>query len=185
MEEDAGFEENILLNVRKIMRAIDMHSSHLARQYGLTSPQLICLKKLTEGGETTPGVLARSVHLSHATVTGIINRLEKKGLVERTRSIEDGRSFLISITDSGRSMVESSPSMIQEHFMKELSKVTEWEKSMILSSLQRVTALLSVESLEVALVLMTGPIEAPAEKITELLTPDTENKEENQIRKQA
>lgn len=175
MDKKENYEEKILLNVRRIMRAIDMYSSHLARQFGLTSPQLICLKKLAEEVEINPGALAKSVHLSHATVTGIINRLEKKGLVERTRSIEDGRSFLISITDSGRSMVESSPSMIHEQFTHELSKLADWEKTTILSSLQRITSMLSVESLEVLPVLTTGPVEAPAEKITELFTSDIEN----------
>lgn len=169
MEENISYEENILLSVRKIMRAIDMHSSSLAREFGLTSPQLICLKKLTEAGEMTPGSLAKAVHLSHATVTGIINRLEKKGLVERNRSMEDGRSFLIKITSSGLSMLESSPSVLQDQFMVKLSELANWEKTMILSSLQRITAMLSVESLEVAPVLTTGPVEAPVEKITQLL----------------
>ena len=173
MNNDTSYEEKILLSVRKIMRAIDMHSSYLARQYGLTSPQLICLKKLSEAGPTTPGALAKAVHLSHATVTGILNRLEKKGLVERTRSLKDARSFKINITDAGQSMIESSPSMIQEQFMHELSKLADWEKTMILSSLQRITSILAVDSLEVAPVLTTGPVEAAAEKITELLISDS------------
>jgi len=172
MEKHVSYEERILLSVRKIMRAIDMHSSYLARQYGLTSPQLICLKKLSEVEEMTPGGLAKEVHLSHATVTGIINRLEKKELVQRTRSTEDGRSYLISLTDSGSSMIQSAPSMLQDQFMYELSKLADWEKTMILSSLQRITAILDVEAVEAAPVLTTGPVEAPVEKITELLSPD-------------
>lgn len=175
MEERVSYEENILLSVRKIMRAIDMHSSYLARQYGLTSPQLICLKKLSEVKEMTPGGLAKEIHLSHATVTGIISRIEKKGLVQRTRSTEDGRSYLIHLTESGLSMVESSPSMLQDHFMHELSKLAEWEKTMILSSLQRITSILDVESIEAAPVLTTGPLEAAAEKITELLAADNQD----------
>jgi DNA-binding MarR family transcriptional regulator len=172
MRENISYEESILLSVRKIMRAIDMHSSFLARQYGLTSPQLICLKRLSEEREMTPGGLAKEVHLSHATVTGIIGRLERKGLVQRTRSSEDGRSYLIRLTDSGVSMIQSSPSMLQEQFLHELSKLADWEKTMILSSLQRITSILDVESIEAAPVLTTGPVEAPVETITELLAPD-------------
>jgi DNA-binding MarR family transcriptional regulator len=172
MRENISYEESILLSVRKIMRAIDMHSSFLARQYGLTSPQLICLKRLSEEREMTPGGLAKEVHLSHATVTGIIGRLERKGLVQRTRSSEDGRSYLIRLTDSGVSMIRSSPSMLQEQFLHELSKLADWEKTMILSSLQRITSILDVESIEAAPVLTTGPVEAPVETITELLAPD-------------
>jgi DNA-binding MarR family transcriptional regulator len=183
MRENINYEESILLSVRKIMRAIDMHSSFLARQYGLTSPQLICMKRLSEEGEMTPGGLAKEVHLSHATVTGIVGRLERKGLVQRTRSTEDGRSYLIRLTDSGVSMIQSSPSMLQEQFLHELSKLADWEKTMILSSLQRITSILDVESIEAAPVLTTGPLEAPAEIITELLAPDingTEDKEKKQ-----
>lgn len=170
MQEKISYEENILLNVRKIMRAIDMYSSQLARQYGLTSPQLICLKKLDKKGGLTPGGLAKEVHLSHATVTGIINRLEKKGLVRRVRSEKDGRSFQINITGEGLSMIKSSPSMLQEQFMSKLSKLESWEKTMILSSLQRITSILDVESIDAAPVLTTGPVEAPVEMITELLS---------------
>ncbi len=172
LEEHVGYEENILLSVRRIMRAIDMHSSYLARQYGLTSPQLICLKKLSEVKGITPGGLAKEVHLSHATVTGIINRLEKKGLVQRIRSTKDARSFLISLTDQGISMVKASPAMLQEQFMHKLSKLANWEKTMILSSLQRITSILDVEAIDAAPVLTTGPVEAPVESIADLLTSD-------------
>ncbi len=175
MDEHINYEESILLSVRRIMRAIDMHSSYLARQYGLTSPQLICLKKLSGEKELTPGGLAKEVHLSHATVTGIINRLEKKRLVQRIRSTADGRSYLIRLTDSGFSMVKSSPSMLQDRFMHELSKLADWEKTMILSSLQRITSILHVESIDAAPVLTTGPVEAPAEMITELLSTYSED----------
>ena len=178
MEENTNYEEGILLSVRRIMRAIDMHSSYLARQYGLTSPQLICLKKLSVEKGITPGGLAKEVHLSHATVTGIINRLEKKGWVQRTRSIADGRSNLIQLTDSGLAMMQSAPSMIQDQFMHELSKLAEWEKTMILSSLQRITAILNVESIDAAPVMTTGPVEAPVETISELLSLDTKDVED-------
>jgi len=175
MDNNIHYEESILLSVRRIMRAIDMQSSYLARQYGLTSPQLICLKMLFEKNEMTPGGLAKEVHLSHATVTGIINRLEKKGLVLRTRSSNDGRSCLIRLTDSGLSMTKSSPSMLQDQFMHKLSKLATWEKTMILSALQRITSILDVESIDAAPVMTTGPVEAPVEKITELFSAADKN----------
>jgi len=183
LEEHVNYEEKILLNVRKIMRAIDMHSSYLARQYGLTSPQLICLKKLAGKNEMTPGGLAKEVHLSHATVTGIINRLEKKELVLRTRSTQDGRSSLIRLTEAGFSMIQSAPSMLQDQFMYELSKLAEWEKTLILSSLQRITSILNVESIDAAPVMTTGPVEAPVETITELLSVDSQDAD-NQVRRE-
>ncbi len=183
MDDNINYEEDILLSVRIIMRAIDMHSSYLARQHGLTSPQLICLKKLSVEKGITPGGLAKEVHLSHATVTGIINRLEKKGWLQRTRSSADGRSYLIHLTDSGQSTIRSAPSMLQDKFMHELSKLAEWEKTMILSSLQRITSILNVESIDAAPVMTTGPVEAPVETITELLSLDIEDAEDQVVEK--
>jgi DNA-binding MarR family transcriptional regulator len=170
MNEKISYEEEIVLNVRKIMRAIDMYSSEIAQQYGLTTPQLICLKILDKSKSAiTPGAIAKAAHLSDATVTGIINRLEKKGLIIRKRNVNDGRSFLIDITKTGATMIKSVPYMLQEYFIEELSKLANWEKTQILSSLQRITSILSVESIKVAPVLTTGSVEAPAEKISEFL----------------
>jgi DNA-binding MarR family transcriptional regulator len=175
MKDTMRYEEDILLNIRKIMRAVDTYSSQLARNFGLTTPQLICLKKLDDEGEMTPSALAKSINLSHATITGIISRLEKKHLITKTRSIKDGRSFMISINDKGLSMVRSAPSMLQERFLTELSRLAEWEKTQILSSLQRVSSILMAESIEAAPVLMTGPVEAPAEMVTNLLDSSSNN----------
>jgi hypothetical protein len=62
--------------------------------------------------------------------------------------------------------------------MHKLSKLADWEKTMILSSLHRITSILDVESIEAAPVLTTGPIEAPAEKISGLLTSDLKDAKE-------
>lgn len=169
MTENPRYEEEILLNVRRIMRSIDMYSSKLARLYGLTSPQFICLNKLCTEGAMTPGMLARLMNLSHATVTGIIFRLEKKGLIEKRRSSRDGRSFQISITEKGDSVLRAAPPLLQEHFLMELSRLAEWEKTFILTALQRVAHILGADSIKAAPVLTTGPIEASAENITEFL----------------
>jgi hypothetical protein len=74
--------------------------------------------------------------------------------------------------------------MLQDKFMYELSKLADWEMTMILSSLQRITSILDVESIEAAPVLTTGPVEAPVEKITELLSAEDKNTE-NQVNGEA
>lgn len=162
-----NYEDEIVVYVRKIMRAIDIHSSKIARLHGLTTPQIICLKKLIEqNGTMTPGFLAKAVNLSHATVTGIINRLEKKGLVKRSRSPLDGRSFVLHVTESGLSISKSVPYLLQEHFLLELSKLANWEKTQILSSLQRIASILSVGSIAATPVLLEARGDATAENTT-------------------
>ncbi len=57
--------------------------------------------------------------------------------------------------------------MLQDHLLRALTEIAEWEKTLILSSLQRITAVLSADSREVSPVLTTGPVDAAAESIGE------------------
>lgn len=113
-----SYEEEILVNVRKIMRAIDRHSSFLMKIFGLTTPQLLCLKTIAESGPIAPGSLSKTVNLSHATVTGIVNRLEKGELVKKIPNKYDRRSVLIKVTRKGSSLLKKAPPMLHEFFLK-------------------------------------------------------------------
>jgi DNA-binding MarR family transcriptional regulator len=164
MSENINYEEEILMQVRKIMRAIEIHSSKLAILYGLTTPQLILMKKLSKKGSMKPGIVAREISLSHATVTGIVKRLEAKGLIVRQKDLVDGRSFQVSLTDKGNELLKSMPPMLQDDFVKKLGSLEDWEKTLILSSLQRVTTMMHAEEIEAAPVLLTGSVGASVEE---------------------
>ena len=166
MKDELLFEEEILMQIRKIMRAVELHSSSLASRFKLTTPQLIILKTLSKKGSLPPGILAKEVNLSHATVTGIIKRLESKEFVSKEPDATDRRSRNISITQKGMEMLASMPPLLQENFINKLSSLQEWEKTMLLSTLQRITSLMSAEDIEAAPVLVAGPVEASVEAIS-------------------
>lgn len=70
--------------------------------HGLTPQQFYVLKTLTEHGGTCPiGEIARAHHLTNATMTGLVNRLEAVGLVSRERSEVDRRSVMVALTEAG------------------------------------------------------------------------------------
>ncbi|MFZ5587572.1 MAG: MarR family winged helix-turn-helix transcriptional regulator [Thermodesulfobacteriota bacterium] len=81
----ASHDADILDSLRHISRALDILSRSLAARCRLTAPQLICLRALIDEPALTPGQLARRMALSQATVAGILDRLEDRGLVERRR----------------------------------------------------------------------------------------------------
>jgi DNA-binding MarR family transcriptional regulator len=83
--------DEILIALRRITRAIDIHSKRLVKSSGLTAPQLVVLQSLRQRGELAPSAIARAVSLSQATVTSILDRLEAQKLVERRRSESDRR----------------------------------------------------------------------------------------------
>lgn len=139
-------ENEVVGALRRITRSIDLHSRNLMIEFGLTSPQLAALQAVGRAGPITVGMLARSIHLSQATLTGIVARLEKAALISRTRSGDDRRTVVLQLTESGRHLLQSAPSLLQGRFRLELRKLQDWEQTQLLSALQRVAAMMDSSS---------------------------------------
>jgi DNA-binding MarR family transcriptional regulator len=155
--------EEIVRALRRVMRAVDLHSRDLVRTHGLTSTQALILKELLRSEETPVGNLAQRIALSPATVTDVLNRLEKRGLVVRTRSDVDRRQVLARTTETTARLFGRSPPLLQERFVAKLMELREWERSQLLSSLQRLAAMMDAEGLEAAPVLSSDALSVPAE----------------------
>jgi len=148
--------DSVLVSLRRIIQAIDIHSRQLVRKHGITTPQLIILKQI-EGKETiTVTQLAKQVSLKQATVTDILNRLERKGLVLRVKDTGDRRRVLVKETDAGKKLLEAAPSPLQDTFIEKFENLEDWKQSMILTSLQLLGTLMTEEEISAAPILSTG-----------------------------
>jgi DNA-binding MarR family transcriptional regulator len=154
---DTSIDHRVLAALRRIVRAIDLHSRHLMDQFGVTGPQLVALQELARLGEVPVGLLARQVHVSHPTMTGILDRLERRGLITRVRDERDRRRMNVTATDRGRQILEQAPSPLQDRFRNQFSRLEEWEQTQMLATLQRIAALMAAEELDAAPVLTTEP----------------------------
>ena len=94
----------ILRSIRKIMRAVDLHSRKIHSDLAVTLPQLLCLHALAEQEDMTLMALSRTVNLSNSTVNGIVDRLEAKGLLTRKRDEEDRRRVALAAAGAGRAL---------------------------------------------------------------------------------
>ncbi|MEJ6595725.1 MarR family transcriptional regulator [Parasphingorhabdus sp.] len=148
----------LLVALRQINRAIDLQSKKLEKDTGQTTPQLMLLKALEKDGRAKPSVLAKSVHLSHATVTSIVDRLEKSAMVTREKNVDDRRSVEIVLTEKGRECIQNAPEMLQEDFLLSLSKLEPWEQNLLISSVQRIAVMMDASQLESAPLLEVGEI---------------------------
>lgn len=157
---DTGITEMVLVALRRIIRAIDLRSRSLVTRYGLTGPQLTVLKQLASGGGVSVGELARAIHLSQATVTGILDRLAKRELVWRERSTKDRRRVQVSLTEAGREFLADAPSLLQEEFTEQFESLEDWEQTQILSAIQRIVAMMEARHIEAAPILTTGSVDA-------------------------
>ena len=155
--------EMVVVALRRIIRAIDLRSRFLVTRYGLTGPQLTVLRELSGHSGVFVGELSRAIHLSQATVTGILDRLAKRELIRRQRSDQDKRRVQVWLTDTGKQMLIDAPPLLQEEFTDEFSKLEDWEQSQILSTLQRVVSMMEAKHIDATPILTTGPVGATTE----------------------
>ncbi|MEE2922156.1 MAG: MarR family transcriptional regulator [Pseudomonadota bacterium] len=151
--------KDLLTAIRQITRAIDLNSKRLAKMTGLTAPQLLVLQTLAGEGPSKPSEIARQVHLSQATITSIVDRLEAAGLVERQKNETDRRAIDIVITQTGLTRLAEAPEALQEGFLKRFDSLELWEQSLLISSVQRLAAMMNAGSLDAAPILEVGDLQ--------------------------
>ena len=156
--------DNILRAVRGIVRSITIHSKRLLRETGMTLPQILCLRAIGAASQAATDVtaaqVARSVQLSPATVTGIIDRLERGELIERERDTADRRKVYLRLTPRGQEWLVSLPSSLQDRAVERLNSLSSERRKRILDTLNEVLQIMEAEDIE------TSPILVPGEQPT-------------------
>jgi len=147
MDKKHTTSEKVLITLRQIIRAIDIHSKYLYKCYGLSGPQLIILRELSSIPEISIGHLAQEISLSQATVTDILDRLEAKEFISRKKSSYDRRNVFVRITEKGKITIGKKPSLLNDNFTQKFNKLEDWEQSLILSSIQRIASMMEAEKL--------------------------------------
>lgn len=107
----AAAREPFMPTVRELVRAYQAFRSYSdahIRQIGLTSSQFDVISTLGNTPGMTFNKLAEKTLTTKGELTGIIDRLEKKGLVRREVPPEDRRSFLAVLTPEGERMFEQT-----------------------------------------------------------------------------
>ena len=120
MSNKAKLVADMIDNIRRVFQAVNEYSKKAERETGLTSPQLWAIKVIAEGAPIKVSELARRMYLHPATVVGILDRLETRELVFRTRSKEDRRVVEIELTEQGRELLTQSPEVAQGLLVKGL-----------------------------------------------------------------
>lgn len=148
--------EMTLRSLRRIARALALSSRDLARQHDLTAPQLMCLRLLREAGPMPAGALANALSLSPQTVTGLMNRLELRGLVTRTHSRTDRRQVLVGLSERGRETVLATAPTLQDRFVARLNALAAAKRRALRQALENVVTLLEADALDAAPLLAPG-----------------------------
>lgn len=140
----------ILVKLRKIIRSINLESKRIEKQYGISIPQLLCLKYLSEqpGYRATASQLKDFIKLNASTISGILARLEAKGLTARLANPEDRRVSDIILTAQGADILKHSPVTLQEKLSKHLASLTDAQIQELNKNIDLLVQILEAQELE-------------------------------------
>ena len=170
MKTPNNMSDQVIVALRRVIRAVDLHSRALVETHGLTGPQALLLNAL-QNGSLSAGELAARVSLSQGTVTDILNRLEQRR-ISRVRDTQDRRRVLVKATEAGLAVLDKSPPLLQERFAQSFNSLQDWEQTQLLSSLQRIAWMMDAEDIDAAPVLSSGSVRATPQAVEEVLAPE-------------
>ena len=109
----------------------------------------------------SPSNIAKEVQLSQATVTNLVDRMERNGLILRKKSNEDKRVVEVHLTETGKKMIDLAPEPLQAGFLREYRKLERWEQHQLIGSMQRIAVLMDAEDIDASPILTTGEVLTP------------------------
>ena len=115
---------------------LELLSKRMLRSLGLTGPQRLVLKLVAGHAGICAGDVAAGVHLDPSTMTGILGRLSRRGLLARTRDKEDARRVLLDLTPAGLALAETQRGTVEAAIIASLARVEPGERDVVLRGLR-------------------------------------------------
>jgi DNA-binding MarR family transcriptional regulator len=150
--------EGSLRALRRILQAADASARALARDTGMTGPQLMIMRLLAEAGEATPKTIAMDIRVAQGTATALIDKLEARGFVLRRRGEIDRRQIWVRPTGDGLAALAAAPDPLDTRFAERFARLAPWEQAMLLASLERVALMMGASGGAAAPFLHAGDI---------------------------
>ncbi len=142
----------ILVKLRKIIRSINLESKKIQKEFGISIPQLLVLQYLSDQPDykASGKDIKNYINLNASTVSGIVHRLEEKGLVARLPNSRDKRGVFITLTAKGAELLKTSPTTLQEKMSKRLKSLSQQQIEELDSSIEVLTKLMDAEDVDAA-----------------------------------
>jgi DNA-binding MarR family transcriptional regulator len=139
----------IMQSLRRIFKAIQDYSQKVFHEYGITGPQLWALKTISATGGLSLGELSKKMYLHPSTVTGVVDRLEKKGYVSRDRAQKDRRVVKVQLTPLGKRLVKKAPNPVQGEIIYGLREMKQGELRKIHEAVDKLVEIAEAKNVKV------------------------------------
>lgn len=141
-------EEALTSSVRalhRVFQEVDTASRRLLKDFGVSGPQLWALRTIQAARGLAIGELAARMYLHISTVSGILDRLEKNGWVERRRAEHDRRVTRLVLTRKGRAIIARAPEPPRSRVLRGLQELDDKALAEMARSMERLMRLLARE----------------------------------------
>jgi len=136
----------IMDSLRRIVQTLRVSSRHAEAKVGLSGAQLFVLSKLRGVDPISVNDLAERTATHQSSVSVVVGRLVKRGLVRRTLSKKDARCKMLELTTEGRSVLRSAPDAAQEKLIAGLQRMKSTHRTTLANSLALWAKQISEES---------------------------------------
>lgn len=148
MKETLFAVECILDNLRRVFQVINEQSKKIERDTGITGPQLWALKIICQNEPISVKGIAAKMYLNPATVVGILDRIELKGLVSRKREKSDKRFVKVELTVAGKELIRNAPEIAQNRIVEGLGELSPTKLRYISEGLEQLVRLLDAQEIK-------------------------------------
>jgi DNA-binding MarR family transcriptional regulator len=138
----------IMQSLRRIFKAIQDYSQEVSHKFGITGPQLWALKTLSTNGSLPLGQLSKMMYLHPSTITGVVDRLEKKGYVVRDRVHKDRRVVMVQLTSKGKKIVSKAPNPIQGKMVYGLNRLQQKNLNSIYDAVEELMGIAEAQNIK-------------------------------------
>lgn len=139
----------IMQSLRRMIKSLQDYSQTVFSHFGITGPQLWALKTINQVGSLSLGELSERMYLHPSTISGVIDRLEKRGYLVRDRNEDDRRIVKVRLTPKGRILVRKAPNPVQGKMIYGLRKLKKEKLDLIYESVQELVGIMEAKNLKV------------------------------------
>ncbi len=144
---DAAVSE-IVQSLRRIFKVIQDYSQQVLDKFGVSGPQLWTLKTISQYRNLSLGDLSKKMYLDPSTITGLVDRLEKKGYAVRDRGQRDRRVIKVQLTPKGKRLARKTPNPAQGKMIYGLRRLPKEKLYLMYSCLQKLVEIMEAENVK-------------------------------------
>lgn len=129
--------QDILDSIRRIVRALRLASRRAEARFGLSGAQLFVLQALKDGDSSTINELAARTYTHQSSVSTVVTRLEKLGMLSRAPSLSDARLKEVRISSKGKELLATRIELGQSRLVAAISKLSDHERRLLSKLLEK------------------------------------------------